>query len=177
MDPNLIQTPMQPPTDLASAIKVIGELMATVRDLRESLVDQNDIVNGLQFDVDAQQESIGELAGGGEGPTFSQVYFAKVTGVFNASDAAWTDFDTDGYQSHVEANPCRADGSGVSTDMTLHLKLTEQGAGTEINEVGVGSDRSSLTAGRTVLSWGCPRFRRTRRRRTTCWAGIPQPLS
>jgi len=51
--------------------------------------------------------------------------FAKVTARKNASNEAWTDFDTDGFISHVTANPCDAGGGSIDTETILCLKATE----------------------------------------------------
>jgi hypothetical protein len=58
----------------------------------------------------------------------SEIQFAKVTAIFNEADSEWLDFDTDGYQSHVEANPCASDGDGTDTAHTLILKATHSPA-------------------------------------------------
>jgi hypothetical protein len=53
--------------------------------------------------------------------------FAKVTGLFNADGEAWTDFDTDGFVHHVEANPAAdSAGTSVQTGVTIRILATEQ---------------------------------------------------
>lgn len=51
--------------------------------------------------------------------------YAKVTAIYNGSDASWTNFATDRWQSHCNANPCEGDGDNVITGDTVTLKLTE----------------------------------------------------
>lgn len=72
-------------------------------------------------------EAVGPIAGGGGG-----VRFAKVLTILNASNAAWTDHETDGFPSHVTAKRCSSDGTVTGdTAMVLlvckHPKPVEQG--------------------------------------------------
>ena len=54
--------------------------------------------------------------------------FAKVTNARNASDGVWTDYKTDGFQSHCRANPCDSAGGNPVAAVTLQLKLTDDPA-------------------------------------------------
>ena len=51
--------------------------------------------------------------------------FAVVTGLYNDDDSEWTDYATDGFISHVGANPYNTSANTTNTDVTLILKATQ----------------------------------------------------
>ena len=65
-------------------------------------------------------------------PDEPEIRFAKVVAVYNESNASWTDYATDGWQSHCTANPCDAAGDELDADTTLYLKLTEDCANANV---------------------------------------------
>jgi hypothetical protein len=99
--------------------------------IEELVADLRRRVDRLAESAERRPQARAAVYTGPVGST-GRLRFAKVatSGLKNLENAAWVDFDTDGYRflSHVLAHPCAADGTGEDTSTDLYLKATEDPA-------------------------------------------------